>query len=154
MQYVIFDFDGTIADSLPVAIDITNDLSDRLGIKKLDMSRIEEYKRMEPKDFLKQMEVPLWKLPFFAGFYHKAFKERIDSLKIFDNMDVVLKELASKYKLGIVSSNSEENIKNVLDRYGLFDKFEFIHSQPQIFGKSASLRKILRRRNLTVNDAV
>ena len=38
MQYVIFDFDGTIADSLPVAIDITNDLSDRLGIKKLDMS--------------------------------------------------------------------------------------------------------------------
>jgi phosphoglycolate phosphatase-like HAD superfamily hydrolase len=47
----------------------------------------------------------------------------------------VIQTLATNYKLGIVSSNSEENIRQCLEKHQLDKVFDFVFSQSSIFGK-------------------
>ncbi len=154
LKLIIFDFDGTIADTMEAGIEITNKIAEQLNFTKLDKSKIDYYRTLEPKQFLKLMQIPLLKIPLMAGIYHIEFNKVIHKLKPFPGIPEVLNELEKHYKLGILSSNSVENIEKFLELNNLRHLFDFVHSQPHIFGKSSSLRKILRRRKLTKDQVV
>ena len=154
IKLIIFDFDGTIADSLQAGIKITNKIADKLNFRKLDPNKIDYYKNLSPSDFLKLMKVPIYKIPALATIYHAEFNKIIGQLKPFANIDIVVKELAKHYKLGILSSNSVENIKIFLKNNNLDSYFSFIHSQPHIFGKSANIKRILRQARLNNRQAI
>ncbi len=154
IKLVIFDFDGTIADSLQAGIEITNKIAEQLNLRKLDPNKIDYYKNLSPSDFLKLMKVPIYKIPALATIYHAEFNKVIANLKPFPHIDTVVKQLAKTYKLGILSSNSVENIKTFLKNNNLYEYFSFIHSQPHIFGKSANIKRILRQNRLSSKQAI
>ena len=39
-KYIVFDFDGTLADSEKVAFRVINELADRYGFPKIDFKKI------------------------------------------------------------------------------------------------------------------
>ncbi len=145
---IVFDFDGTIADSLYKGIEITNKIARQLNVREIKPEDIEPLRNMTQNEILRFFKVPIYKIPFIVTRYHKEFNEIIDTLSPFDRIPDVLQTLSQKYKLGILSSNSEENIIKFLVNNKLDKLFDFIHSQPQIFGKSSSLKKIMRLYNI------
>ena len=144
---IIFDFDGTLADSWTRAIAILHRIGPGLGLKPFD--DIESARAMPTKQLFKAIGVTFWKLPKVVRAFHAAAAENAADLKLFPGWPGVLSELANRgHRLGILSSNSEANIRATLRGNGVEDAFAFVVGYPKLFGKAKALRKIIKQQNV------
>ena len=61
---MIFDFDGTIANTLDSIIAIMNKLSDEFGFQKIREDDVQYLRGKRPREILKHLGISLFKLPF------------------------------------------------------------------------------------------
>lgn len=151
----IFDFDGTIADSRDSVGDIINELADEYGYKKLNKDEILKYTSKRAQDFIRDdLKLSWLKIPGFATRLRSELNKKISELKPIDGMVGVIKELKSRnYKLGIVSSNSEDNIRQFLIMNDI-DVFDFVISGSSLLGKARNLKKALSEEGLEAKNVV
>jgi len=151
---VIFDFDGTIADTLAAIVRLANKYNADLGIPPLDREEIEAMRGMSSRAILKKHRIPLAKLPYLLIHYQKELSHEIDKLGLFPGIREVLLELkALGVKLGILTSNSEENVEKFLQAREL-DVFDFIHSEVNLFGKSRALKHVLKENEVDRGEVI
>jgi HAD superfamily hydrolase (TIGR01549 family) len=151
---LIFDFDGTIADTLAAFIRMANRHHEELGIPRLDEEEVEAMRGMTSRAILKKFRIPLAKLPHLVLKYQKEFHREIDKLGLFPGIrELVLELKAFGVKLGILTSNSQENVRKFLQAREL-DVFDFIHSESNIFGKTRALRHLLREEDVGRKDVM
>ena len=149
MRYdlIIFDFDGTLADSWKRAVAILQRIGPDLGLKALD--DVESARSMPTRQLLKAVGVTFWKLPKVVRAFHAAAAENAADLKLFPGWPGVLSDLANRgHRLGILSSNSESNIRATLQSNGVEEVFAFVIGYPKLFGKAKALRKIIKQQKL------
>ncbi|MFV0338830.1 MAG: HAD-IA family hydrolase [Chthoniobacterales bacterium] len=143
-RVLIFDFDGTLANTLQVAIEIFNELAPQYGFDELTDEVIEMARGMSAHEIIKHFKVPATKIPSIAANGLKALHRRMPEVNPFDGVAEMLnKAAAANYVLGILTSNSENNVRDFLSRHDL-PEFAFIRCSSQIFGKDVHLRKILK----------
>jgi len=65
-----------------------------------------------------------------------------------------LNNLSKKYDLGIISSNSESNIKSFLDKHNLTSLFSYIHTDSSLFGKHTILKKFCRKFKIEYSNVI
>lgn len=151
---VIFDFDGTIADTMAAIVRLANKYNAELGIPPLDREEIEAMRGMSSRAILKKHRIPLTKLPYLMIHYQKELGREIDKLGLFPGIREVLLELkALGVKLGILTSNSEENVEKFLQAREL-DMFDFIHSEVNFFGKTRALKHVLKEEDVDREDVI
>ena len=76
-------------------------------------------------------------------------REEMHHLQPFPGIPKALHELhASGFQLGIVTSNSEQNVISWLHDHDIRQYFKFIHSAPNYFGKAKTLQKIIKMNKL------
>lgn len=149
----IFDFDGTIADTHRYIIDISNRLSDEFNFKKIKDEEIEGMKGKTAKEIIKILSVPIMKIPAILSRAKKEFYEGISSVQPIDGLQDCLSTLNSLgTSMGILSSNSAENIHQFLKHHDL-NVFEFIETTSKVWSKNTCLKKILKKKGYT-NDNV
>jgi len=154
MKTIIFDFDGTIADNLSVAINIYNKIADKYQTNKVAKEELPVYRSMKPFDILRKLEITAFKLPFIVATIRKQMKRQIIDIPIFADICNILKQLKDKgFDLGILSSNSVQNIKIFLDHYQI-NLFNYIFSCKNIFGKHKSLTKFIKNYNLKKGNVI
>lgn len=142
-KLIIFDFDGTLADTLPVFLQVFDDAADKYGFKRFDPSRRQALRDLDARQLMTLHQVPLWKLPAIANFMRASMGRNIDGIRLFDGMDQALRALkAQGVQLTIVSSNSRSNVLTILgpETAALFSQFECGAS---LFGKLPKIRKVL-----------
>ena len=148
MNYIktlIFDFDGTIADTLPHIIDIANDCVKEYGINKIAKKDLERLKGKTPWQIMKEYKIPLYKVPFIVVKVQSLLYKKMNKVKIFPGIKSILKSLKKKnMPIGILSSNSKKNVMAFLKKNNM-NMFDFIHSENNLFGKNKALRNILKR---------
>jgi phosphoglycolate phosphatase len=155
MKAVIFDFDGTLADTFPFIFDIVTKLAPKYGYKPLSRAEIEELRNMSFRDIIKKYKVGPISLLRMTIDAHSANKERLPETKIFPGLPEVLRRLKTDgYLLAIISSNSKENIETVLKRDGLDGVFDGIYTSLNLFGKGAKLRQALRKGHFTPVETI
>jgi phosphoglycolate phosphatase len=148
-KYIVFDFDGTIADTHQDIKNIVNDLK-----KDKDKEiNFEEIRDKGTKYLIKRAKIPFWRLPKLTYKVLTELRKRTD-IKLFPEIINVFKQLNKKYKLGIVSSNSKKNINEVLKKHKVQNLFDFIYSDSSLFGKHRVLKRMLKKYNLTSNDVI
>ena len=151
MKYLIFDFDGTIADTFKVVEEIGHNILKRYGIK-VDS---QEARRIGLRRTIIKSKFPKWEIPYALSELRRELNQRIaEEVKLFPEMKSVLKELKQRYDLGIVSSNSGENIRLFLSRNGVLDLFSFIHSDSSLFGKHIVLKRLCKANNIQFTNSV
>jgi phosphoglycolate phosphatase len=145
MRYrlVVFDFDGTLADSLASVAAIFNRLAPRFRLRPL--ADPEAARSVPTRQLLKQMGVSFWKLPRLVKAFRAEAAVGAESLRLFDGLAAALAELAGRgVALGVLSSNGEEAIRRCLRANGVEGYFAFVVGHPKLFGKAAALRRILK----------
>lgn len=153
MKVILFDFDGTIVDSVDAGILITNRLAKEFGFPPFDEATLAELKNLGSRGALKRSRIPVWKLPFLIRRFTHELKQEIPSLKLFPGMQETLIELKRQgYILGIVSTNSVKNIEEFLRVQKLFSVFDVISANHSLFGKSRLIQKIIRQQKLQPNQ--
>ncbi|MCZ8396954.1 HAD hydrolase-like protein [Achromobacter ruhlandii] len=147
MKYDIaaFDFDGTLADTMPWFNSILNTVADKYGFRKIDAAERDQLRHRDAGEILKFLGIPLWKLPAIMAHVRTLMQEIDPSVHLFDGIPDALARLkAAGMRLAVVSSNSLENVQRVLgpDTTALFDDYE---CGADLFGKAAKIDRLLQR---------
>lgn len=151
-RLLIFDFDGTIADSLRQGLEHYNALAEQYGF--LPVRNIDAARQMNTRSFFKAHRIPLRRLPRLYREFMSLQRAEMHRVQLFEGVCEVLSVLSGRFRLGILSSNSEENIRTCLRANQAEGHFDFIRSHPRIFGKHSSLRKILKQEGLRREEIV
>ncbi|WP_412729400.1 HAD-IA family hydrolase [Cytobacillus praedii] len=154
MKYVIFDFDGTIADSKIVFISAWNKIAEKYHFEKMKLTELENIKKLTIKERCKMLNFPMYKLPIIIPQLYKFYRQSINDLELFDGIKDVLTELNKKgVNTAIISSNSEENIQLFLKRNKIESVKEIICSS-HIFGKDKLLSRFLKLKQLDADEVI
>ena len=155
MTVIIFDFDGTIADTLVAIADITNRLAPVFGYSPAGPERLKFLQNLSAQQLLKQSEISVFKIPFLLRRVKSELRQEIPQLNLIPGMGNVLKTLAAQeHTLGIVTSNSAENVNLFLKKHDLARLFSFIHTGTTLLGKSKVFKQVLRQKKLTANQVL
>lgn len=153
-QVLVFDFDGTICDSLQSAVDAINHFSNEFGFKKVESHDLPQLQEMNAKQIMEFLGVSMTQLPILAYKTKKHIRSQMELLTPFEGIVEVLQSLkAQNRRLGILTSNSEENVRIFLKRYNL-DYFDFIYADSSVFGKSVVLRRLLKELGLKSENVI
>jgi phosphoglycolate phosphatase len=151
---VIFDFDGTLADTLSAIIGIVNDHADEFHIQPLNDRDVEGLRGLSNLEILRKYNIPLTRLPGLLLRSQKELHDRMHEVKLFPGIrDLVLALKAEGVQMGILTSNSRENVHQLLRQRDL-DVFDFIHSESNFFGKNRALSHLMRTRGLKPDKVV
>jgi|SRR6056297_1404893 len=148
IKYIVFDFDGTLADTFEIMKEIAKNEFEDLSDKDFELLRDEGIKGM-----MKRKNIHVWELPKMVLRFTSKMKNK-ENVKLFPEVLELLKTLSKSYKLGIVSSNSEENIIQNLKKYNAHSLFDFIFSQSSIFGKDKVLKKMCKKYQINSSEVI
>ncbi len=149
MRYplIVFDFDGTLADSLGPALEVFNRIAPGLGLRPI--ADVEAARAMPTRQLLRQLGVRFWRLPRVVRAFQAAAAEHADRLRLHDGVTGVVRGLSARgHRLGVLSSNREETIRACLRANGIEGAFAFVIGYPKLFGKAKALRRILKQEKL------
>jgi phosphoglycolate phosphatase len=144
-RLAIFDFDGTLADTLPWMRGIFNELAEEHGFRRVEPRDYERLRDLHGTALLRELGLPLWMLPRVVSSMRRRMSEHTGEFSLFPGISEVLHRLAAGgVQLAIVSTNSRENVERVLgaNNARLIAHFACGVS---MFGKAARLRQVIRR---------
>ena len=151
---IIFDFDGVIGNTIEEIVNIVIGFYEEFRHQKANPKDIQKFIGKGIMQVIKELKVPITKIPYFEKKVRKELVLRIDNIKIFDGINEVLQQIKKEgYGLGILSSNSTENIRHILKKNNL-DFFDFIYSGSSFFGKGKILAKLLKRYHLEAKQTL
>jgi len=153
-RLVIFDFDGTLADSFPWFVGVLNGVAERYGFQTVQPQELETLRGYDARRILRHLRVPGWKLPFIANHMRRLMARDIGGIAPFDGVPALLRALADGgVTIAIVSSNSVENIRRILGPQSA-DLVAHYACGASIFGKPAKFRKVLKATGLPADSVL
>ncbi|GAA3326055.1 hypothetical protein GCM10020331_060420 [Ectobacillus funiculus] len=150
IKYILFDFDGTLADSKDVFISAWNQLADKYKFKKIHHQDLDALRKLSIKERAKQLNFPLYKIPLVVPEVYRLYKKSIKDIILFDGVKLLLDELESRgYQIVIISSNSEGNIKEFFCGKNAVDSVKEVLCSSKIFlEKDQVIKKFLQTNKL------
>lgn len=149
---ILFDFDGTIADSRALFLNAFNQLADRHGYRRIEDDTLDYLRTLSITQRCKFLKVPVYKIPFLAAEFLGIYQQYSDDIALYDGIQQVLEKLHQDgFTLGIISSNEEAIIRAFLTRHQL-TMIDEVYASRSLFGKHHVMRKYMKKFNLTASD--
>jgi phosphoglycolate phosphatase len=148
IKYIVFDFDGTLADTFEIMKEIAISEFEDISDKDFELLRDEGIKGM-----IKRKNIHILDLPRLVLRCTSKMKDN-NNVKLFPEVLESVRTLSESYKLGIVSSNSEENITKILKKHNVQNLFDFILSKSSIFGKDKVLKTMCAKYQISPSEVV
>ena len=146
---LVFDFDGTIADTLGEAFLIYNDIALEHGYLPVAPEQVEELRSLHTRDLLKHLGISKRKIPILVATALSRLKKRMPEMSLIAGMADVLPQLRERVQhFAILSSNAPENVEAFLDVQGIRSLFTSIKGTGKLSGKSKHLRSFTRTHSL------
>lgn len=142
-RLAIFDFDGTLADTLPWFLGLLEDLAARFDVPGATGLDPEEMRALSAREIVARLGIPAWKLPRIAAHVHRLAAET--EIALFEGARETLRALhAEGVALALVSSNGEAAVRRALgpESAGLIGQFA---CGAKLFGKARVFRGVVRR---------
>jgi phosphoglycolate phosphatase len=146
-ELVIFDFDGTLADSMGWFRGVLNDVARRYRFRTVSDDEFELLRGCDTRTILAHLGVPAWKLPLIARHMRGLAARSAGEIQLFPGVEGMLGDLAAAgIGLAVVSSNDEANVRRILGPAAA-PVGRFLCGAG-LFGKAAAFRRIRRQSRL------
>ncbi|MFI5275267.1 MAG: HAD-IA family hydrolase [Candidatus Saccharimonadales bacterium] len=143
---IIFDFDGTIADSFEVVLDIFYELT---GREHLTDAQIAAYRKLPMKKIAKDVGLSLSQIPLLLVKGRTIMVQRMPEVKVIPGMQEALKSLHDAgWCLMVISSNSHQNVEAYLRTNDMDQYFYRVYGGVGLFGKTRALRKVIKQNKI------
>jgi phosphoglycolate phosphatase len=149
---IIFDFDGTIADSLPAAIQVFEQLTKKP--ERFTAEQIAGFRDLSVPELLKALRIPKWKAPLLLIRGRKMLRDHLYGIDVHKGVADMLKQLYEQdIPLYVLSSNSTENVHSYLQRHKLAQYFSGIYGGASLLGKASLILKMLKKEHISLKGS-
>ena len=155
MKYplVIFDFDGTLADSFPFFLEAQKTLAQRHGFCAVQEERVDELRRLGTRELMREFGVPAWKLPIVVADFIRTMRDA-PPVPLFPGIAQSLLHLRqSGVRLGVLTSNSVDNVRRVLGEE-LAAAIDLFDGGAHMLGKHRRLTRLVDKAGATCEQAI
>lgn len=146
-MHLLFDFDGTLADSFDCVIEKSNLLAQKFSFKTITPKEKEELRDLSSIEVMHFLKIPKYKIPTLIFYMQKELRSSLLEIKPQEGLKPILETLYAdkQYTLGILTSNSIENVNTWLLHNQMQHLFQFIHVEATYFSKSYLIKKTLSK---------
>ncbi len=153
-EIVIFDFDGTLADTFDWFKVAINKAAEKYHFRVLSEADMEQLRDKKTREIMRFLGVAWWKMPFIARYMRGLMWEEVSHIKLFSGIKELLLTLKSKdIKVVVLSSNSFKNVRSVLGEE-LLDTIQHLECGISILGKKEKLKKVLKKFHVLPENAI
>ena len=143
-RLAIFDFDGTLADSLPWFRASFQDMITRFDLAPIRDDEVEGLRGLSAREIMARLNVSMWQLPAIVSDMRKRKLAAAGEIALFKGIPAMLTDLQRQgIKTAIVSSDSEASVRQVLGPVtSLITRFD---CGAAMFGKHWKFRRVARK---------
>ncbi|MFI0347860.1 MAG: HAD-IA family hydrolase [Chthoniobacterales bacterium] len=153
-KVLLFDFDGTLADTRTIGLRVLNELAEEFRFRHLPDEELEKARNMSTQELIRFLGISRWRVARIARRGLIKLHARMQEVQPIEKMPEILAQLhAHGFRLGILTSNSHANVTIFLTQHKI-DSFEFIHTSSKLFGKSRQIRKLMKEQKLTPEEII
>ncbi len=145
MAVFLFDFDGTLADSLGIIVSITNDLAPVFNYVPTELEQLEQLKGLNARQLIGQSQISVFKIPALLRQLRQELRHRSASIPAFGGIPALLADLDLHHTLAIATSNTPANVQMFLATHELDEYFVDIVGGGTLFGKGRLIRRLMQR---------
>ncbi|MBO9768993.1 MULTISPECIES: HAD hydrolase-like protein [Xanthomonas] len=150
---IIFDFDGTLADSFGFFLSTQRLLAERHGFRAAQAHEVDDARRLSTRELLKASGLSAWRVPWVAADFIRLMRAA-PPVALFPGIAHTVSALhAGGARLAVVSSNSVENVQRALGAE-LSARFAVIEGGAHLLGKQRALRRVLHATGHPASQAV
>ena len=146
---VVYDFDGTVANTVDEMLRIYNEIAQEKGYKQITHENMAALKRLGIKAATEELGVPPAYLPILLMQGKRRLSRTMASVPFFSDMPKVF---ISLQKMGceqvIATSNSKKNVLAFLAAHSAESFFAYLECNIGVFGKARRLKKMMKRQEL------
>ena len=151
-QLVVFDFDGTLADSLSWLAGILPETAARFRFNHAGPEKFDYLRSLDTRELLQYLKIPVWKIPIVALHLRKRMSCETDKIPLYPGIREMLEDLASgRLTLALLSSNSWNNVARILGPR-LSSCFDFHHCEVPYLGKTRQFGNLLKKSGHDARD--
>lgn len=151
---IIFDFDGTLANSVDLIFSLYNEHAEEFGYSPVTWDEIPHLRRLSYAKAMKTKNVKARRLPKILLVLSREMHSRMDDVKPYKGIVEMLHELQKQgFSIGVLTSNQAPLVNTFFMKHG-FPAFDFVVSEKTIFGKDKALRKIIKRFGLDASQII
>ena len=152
-QTILFDFDGTLAETMMLIFKVFNRLANTYGYRSLEESEIESVRHFTIQEFIEHIGVAHWKVPIIAIHARRLMHREIHQVHPPEGLAEVLTRLheSGRYRMDILTSNRAKNVHRFLAAHAI-DWFDEVHSTRAVLSKRRRVAKYIREKGLEPGD--
>jgi HAD superfamily hydrolase (TIGR01549 family) len=144
VETVIFDFDGTLANSVDLMFELYNTHVGEFGYLPIKRTEFSALRKMGYAKAMRLKKIKARRLPKIAMVLSKEMHGKMDVVKPYVGIVKMLNELKSAgYSIGVLTSNQSSLVQEFFNKHG-FPEFDFVVSEKTIFGKHKALKRIIK----------
>jgi phosphoglycolate phosphatase len=152
---LLFDFDGTLADSLSAIVAITNRLAPEFGYRPTPLEEVDALKGLTARQLIRYSGIPLMKIPALLRQVRAELRQQTAHIPPCKGMPAIIKQLhAQHHTLGVVTSNTPEAVRAFLAVHGLQHCFFSIDGGGTLFRKGKLINRCLEQYQLSASRTV
>jgi HAD superfamily hydrolase (TIGR01549 family) len=152
---LIFDFDGTLANTIETGIQIYNELAAGYGLRSVTVAEVRELRKLNTRALLDELGISRLMAVKLGAHIRKVLHDRMDEVEMIKGMREAVQELHREgFRLGILSSNSADNVRLIMKRFDLLDCFSFIEAGVSLFGKPHRIANVLKKTGIAPSLAM
>lgn len=152
MKTVIFDFDGTLADTLQLTVSVFNQVADKHHLPQIKASDLETVRGLSARELVTKYAITPLRLLRLITDMQSLLKKRTAEIDVIAGIPALLQHLHQQgIQVGIVTSNSRAVVDAFVKRHH-FNTIDFIHCEKNLFGKGRVLKHVLKKQHLLPRD--
>ncbi len=146
---ILFDFDGTLAETMMLIYTVFNRLSSVYGYRHLPEEEIEAVRHMTIHEFIEHVGIALWKVPIIAIHARRLMHRDMHEIHPPAGLVDVLTRIheSDRYHMDILTSNRSKNVHAFLGQHTI-DWFDEVHSTRSVLSKKRRVKKYIRERGI------
>lgn len=152
-ELIIFDFDGTLANTEEASYQVYEQMTEIYGVPQMSRDELKAFKKKPLKQRIKETGIPYYLLPKIVSESQSKLTKFMKDAFPFEGISYLLEKLSKRFQLIVVSSNHKKIIKKFLKDHNI-DVFEKVYGGAALFGKANNIKKAIKKAKSKVKKSI